>query len=73
MSSSFDLENQTGSDHSTVKTTIHADPDWIGMMRLYLCVNARDAIPEGGTLIIETSRGSRVILEVQIVQTLLVF
>jgi len=45
-------------NYSTLKTTILADPDWIGLLGLNLFVNAIDAMPEGGTLTVITGHES---------------
>ncbi len=46
----IDLNVITGHDLGTV----HADPGQIEQILMNLCVNARDAMPEGGTITIET-------------------
>ncbi|HUI30433.1 MAG TPA: PAS domain S-box protein [Candidatus Acidoferrales bacterium] len=43
--------------------SIHADPNQLQQVLINLCVNARDAMPSGGTLTISTSRIDRKSLE----------
>ncbi len=49
----FSIEIQKG------LPTIHADPNQLHQVLLNLCVNARDAMPEGGTINISVSRVGR--------------